>query len=229
MRNGHAVVFDLDDTLYPLSQFVRSGFRAIAAHLASTAGVPPMHVLDTLHAAHVSARGRELQILASRLGLDLDVVPTLVDVIRRHVPELRLPELSRAVLRALRGGWALGIVTNGRPDIQQRKVRALGLTPLVDAVVYADGLGEGCAKPAAAPFLEMCRRLRVAPEAAIFVGNDPVADIAGAHAVGLRTIFLTAGDTPTAAPDADLVVRSLAEVPAAAERWHPHEWRAHVA
>lgn len=228
MAERRAVIFDLDDTLYPLRAFVLSGFRAVALDVASRAGVAPALALEVLVDASATAPGRELQALAAWAGLSGDVVPGLVDLMRRHVPQLRLPELSRAVLRTLRAGWRLGIVTNGRPDIQQRKVRALGLGPLVDRVVYADAQGDAAAKPAPAPFLDICRRLGVAPGDAVFVGNDPVTDIGGAHAVGMATIWLNAGGADARVP-ADAVTASLAGVPAAAARLVPHEWRSHVA
>lgn len=230
MADRRAVVFDLDDTLYPLRDFVQSGFGAVAAHVGAATGVDPALALHVMASASARDRGRELQALAEWAGLPADAVPGLVAIIRRHVPALRLPELSRAVLRLLRRDWRLGIVTNGRPDIQERKIRALGLAPLVDVVVYADALGAGCAKPAAAPFLEIGRRLGVAPGDTVFVGNDPATDIAGAYAVGMHTIHLIASDSVCGtAPMADAAVASLADVPAAAGRLRPAAWRAHVA
>lgn len=228
MAERRAVIFDLDDTLYPLRTFVLSGFRAVALDVAVRTDVAPALALDVLVGASASQPGRELQALAAWAGLNSDSVPGMVALMRRHVPQLRLPELSRAVLRRLRPGWRLGLVTNGRPDIQQRKVRALGLGPLVDAVVYAGASGDAAAKPAPDAFLTICRRLGVAPRDAVFVGNDPVTDIGGAHAAGLPTVWLTAGGADDRVP-ADVVTASLADVPAAAARLVPHEWRAHVA
>ncbi len=232
MAERRAILFDLDDTLYPLERFVMSGFRAVAAAVDARWRVPRAAALETLVSAVAASRGRELQVLAERHGLAADVVPELVDVIRRHVPELRLPELSLSVLGALRRDWRLGIVTNGRPDIQARKVRALGVHRLVDVIVYAHGVGTGAGKPDAAPFLDACRQLGVAPAATVFVGDDPDCDIAGAHAVGMKTIWLPARVAPqTARPAelADVIVASLADVPAAATRLLAPEWRAHVA
>lgn len=231
MRDRRAILFDLDDTLYPLERFVLSGFRAAAAECEARWGVPRDAALDVLTAAFGRVRGRELQVLAEHFRLGDDSVLVLVETMRRHVPDLRLPELAVSVLRALRAGWKLGIVTNGRPDIQARKVRALGLARLVDTVVYANDHGSGAGKPEAAPFLAACQALDVAAAAAVFVGDDPITDIAGAHALGMKTIWLPsrlAAASPATAI-ADLLVASLADVPAAAARLSQPEWRAHVA
>jgi putative hydrolase of the HAD superfamily len=224
-----AVVFDLDDTLYPLEHFVLSGFQAVASSVAAAGTVASGQAFAILRQAYRTERGRELQALLRHLAWPDDRIPALVEVIRTHGPEIRLPELSLAVLRALRPRWRLGIVTNGRPDIQARKVEALGLRRLVDAVVYADEIPPGRGKPDPAPFLEVGRRLDVPPAATVFVGDHVVADVAGAHAVGMRTVWLTTG-VGVARPDAaDAVVTSLADVPALAERLVAPDWRAHVA
>lgn len=232
MTQPRAILFDLDDTLYPRVQFVMSGFRAVAADLAATTGQPAASLLELLVSASITQPGRELQVLVERLRLDDGAVPRLVERIRSHVPDLHLPELTRSLLAALGPSWRLGIVTNGPSNIQARKVRALGLQRLVDTVVFATEVGTGTGKPEAAPFLEACRRLRVEPSHTLFVGDDPVCDIAGARAVGMKTVWLPAGfarQADRAVDDADVVIASLADVPAAAARLLASEWRTHAA
>ncbi len=232
MGDPRALLFDLDDTLYPLERFVMSGFGAVAEAVEARWGVPRATAFDTLSAARAHTRGRELQVLTARYGLGDDAVAPLVDVIRAHVPDLRLPALTVSVLEALRRAWRLGIVTNGRPDIQARKVRALGLDRYVDAIVLAAEWGSGVGKPEPAPFREACRQLGVPASRTVFVGDDPGCDIAGAHGVGMKTIWLPGPSGRPATGDAalaDAVADSLADVPAAATRLLTPDWRAHVA
>lgn len=230
MRSLRAVLFDLDDTLYPLAQFRRSGFRAVASHVDDAWGLAAAEALDVLEHASQATPGRELQALAAHGGRPDDVVPELLEAIRRHVPDLHLPELSRFVLRRMRTSWRIALVTNGQPAVQARKVRALGLEPMVDAVIYAAEHGSGLGKPEPAPFLAACRALAVPPTVAVFVGDDAVRDIDGAHAAGLRTIWLPAPSpaTVTAPLFAGAIASSLADVPMLAARLDT-PWRAHVA
>lgn len=186
-----AVVFDLDDTLYPYRAFVESGFAAVAAVVARDHGVPPEVTRRVLRRARRDGhRGRELQRLCAVCFLPVESAVSLRDVLVEHRPRLRLPRASRQVLEALRAEWRIGILTNGRPDVQARKVAALGLAPLVDAVVFAAEYGDGTGKPKPDGFAAVLDRLQVPPGAAVFVGNDPAADIAGAAASGLRTIHV---------------------------------------
>ena len=74
-----------------------------------------------------------------------------------------------------RGG--VGVLTNGLPGSAARKVAALGLAALVDAVVFAHEMRQRRGKPDAARFRAVCARLRVSPGASVFVGDDVAADM----------------------------------------------------
>jgi putative hydrolase of the HAD superfamily len=225
-----ALIFDLDDTLYPERQFVRSGFRAVASEVTRRFGVPPRAALATLvRALRQGNRGQALQDLCRQHDLPSTIVPELVEIIRAHVPTLRLPASSASVLAcARRRGWRVGVLTNGRPDVQARKAAALGLGALVDTVVYAHDCGSRLGKPAREPFETVLARLGSPPEDGVFVGDDPWCDIAGARDAGLRTILLRRREqggqlAPACAPD--LLVRGMDEVIAGVERL----WRGEIA
>jgi putative hydrolase of the HAD superfamily len=217
MPRSRAVLFDLDDTLYPLRRFVRSGFRAVALHLERTRGIERHRAFAALTAANSGPqRGREFQAIAEQFAFSSRIVPDLVTIVREHRPSVRLPRQSALALAQLRPGWRLAVVTNGLPDVQARKVRALGLADRVDVVIFANEHGSGLGKPDAAPFLAALARLDVAPRRGVFVGDDAQRDIAGASAVGLHTVLYAAARQRPAAHAADALVRSLLDVPAAA-------------
>jgi putative hydrolase of the HAD superfamily len=225
-----AVIFDLDDTLYPHVQHVYSGFAAVAAYVDRYFGVPAKDTYATLRLARESGRrGSEFQRLCEVVRLDAAIIPDLVREYNAHRPQLWLRHDASAALRILReNGWRTALLTNGHPPTQAAKVRALGLEALVDHVVYASEHAPG-GMPAREPFLEVLRRVQVAPREAVMVGNDPVNDIDGARVLGMRTIFLSrpghpqhavmpadgnrlAGTCP--APDGvDAVVHLLSDVP----------------
>lgn len=230
-REPRAVIFDLDDTLYPLRRFRLSGFAAVAAYLELTHGVPRAAAFRLLCGAfRRGPQGRELQECLSRLGLPPALAASLVDLMRRHRPSLRLPPATRDVLETLRADWRLGVVTNGIPSLQARKVDALGIARLVDVVVYASEYGSGRGKPDPEPFGAALVRLGVEPRRAVFVGDNEDTDVLGASAVGLHTVLVS----PRAADDerlsrAETIVRSIREVPVAVAPLLQMEWSRHVA
>jgi putative hydrolase of the HAD superfamily len=212
-----AIVFDLDDTLYPYEHFVASGFRAVAAHLERERGLPSVETARRLRRAFRNGdRGRELQRLCEQLGLDDRMVPALVSVIHEHVPTIQLAPRTLRMLQGLRRSWRVGILTNGAPAVQERKLKALGLEPAVDAAVCACAFGDGSGKPAAEGFHEILGRLGTSAASSVFVGDDPVADMAGAGRLGMKTILLRTERLAAPAPHVDAYVGSLWDVPAAA-------------
>lgn len=215
-----ALLFDLDDTLYPHRRFVLSGFAAVAAHLEAEHGIPARQSLLVLARARRRQPGQELQALLQTRGLPASMLPALVAIIRAHTPAIRLPRSSAAALRALRGNWRVGIVTNGAPATQERKVAALGLGRLVDTVVYADAVGTHRGKPDPTPFQLALARLGVRAARSVFVGNDERRDIGGAAGVGMRTILAARYAAPVLPEPtrADAMVRTMLDVPAAAAR-----------
>ncbi len=231
--DARAIVFDLDDTLYPLRRFVRSGFAAVAGELERGYGIESKKVLNVLTSAmRGETRGRELQVCAERFRLPQAIIGDLVNIIRLHRPQIRLPKASIGAIEQLRGRWRIGVLTNGLPDLQARKIESLGLRFLVDAVVYANAVGSGRGKPEREPFREVAGRLGVAPARTVFVGNDERCDVFGAARAGMRTIHLT-GNGHTAqggnACYADATATTLADVPALAEQLVAEDWSFDVA
>jgi putative hydrolase of the HAD superfamily len=215
-RGRRGVVLDLDDTLYPRARFVMSGFAAVAHHLEAAHGVEAQRAYGVLLRAHQAGdhRGRELQLLCERLGLAADLVPGLIDLFRRHLPTLWLNHDVVDALHTLRvNGWRLAILTNGLPSVQFRKVAALGLTSLVDEVIYAEEHAAG-GKPSIAAFRAALQALDLRADHCVCVGDDVERDIRGARAAGLRTIRVARPDAaPAADEDADLVIDGVRQLP----------------
>jgi putative hydrolase of the HAD superfamily len=211
------MILDLDDSLYPRADFLRSGFAAIARYVSHSWRCDEAAVFATLRTAHADGRaGRELQAVCEAYRLPHSVLPTLITVFRRHVPTLALRDETRRALAALRqDGWRLVVLTNGDPAVQRGKVAALALEPLVDAVVYAEEHAVG-GKPDPAAFRAALDRIGLPPSRCIVAGDDPVRDIDGARRLGLRTIRITSLRNDPPALEADAVVAAAAGLPACA-------------
>jgi len=215
-----AVVFDMDDTLYPYRRFVLSGFAAVAAHVERTCRIKHRRVLRSLiRASRGTAKGRELQTCMAECGISPALLPALLSVMRHHQPALTLPLTVASALRDLRrSGWKLGVLTNGPREIQARKVAALGVARFVDTIVYATEHGSGAGKPDPEPFSVVLGRLGVPPSAAVFVGDDEVCDVAGAASAGLSTIRFDGWRRDRTHSSADAVIDRPSAVPSVVER-----------
>lgn len=94
-------------------------------------------------------------------------------------------------------GVAVGITTNLTTRIQCRKLRALGIGDRIDALVTSEETGYE--KPGSVMFTLPLARLDCRPSDAVLVGDEPVSDVAGANAVGLTTVLFN-GEVPPDAP-----------------------------
>ncbi len=231
MPHNRAVVFDLDDTLYPFRRFVLSGCAACARRLERRRGVDARRAFRWMaRAFREGAQGREVQTALRMLGLPDRLTPGLVDIIiwGREL-NLRLPASTRQALAALRcHGWKIGVLTNGDPAVQARKIDALDLADHVDAIVFANEHGGG--KPETAPFLEVARRLRVAPSRIVVVGDDEWCDVNGARRAGMRSVrFVGHRHWPQGPSAADLVLKHIADLPRAAAQLLADHRESHAA
>ena len=219
-RVPRGIVIDLDDTLYPRERFVGSGLAAVAHHVSIAHRVPADLAFGAMmRSLAIDGNGSELQALCSRFSLPHDIIPGLVEIIRTHTPSLFLSEAATAALRRLRAeGWGLAVLTNGLPSVQFRKVAALGLTSLVDEIIYAEEHAAG-GKPSAAPFEAALRSLELSAGQCVCVGDDASRDMRGAKSLGMRTIRI-ARAAATVEPDdeEDVVIGDLRQLPEAASR-----------
>jgi putative hydrolase of the HAD superfamily len=128
---------------------------------------------------------------------------------------------AAAVLRAVRrqgtagagGSRPVGIITNGPAEVQRAKVELLGVRDLVDFVIIS---GEfGIAKPDPAIFREALRQAGVRAEDAVFVGDSPEFDVAGAQGAGIPVVWVNPRGARWvgAQPPPDREIRSIAEFP----------------
>jgi putative hydrolase of the HAD superfamily len=218
-----AVLFDLDDTLYPQEAWLDGAWRAVAA-AGAEAGVTEelFHRALVAVASEGSDRGR---IIDRALGLvgaadDVDIGP-LVTAFKRHRPE-RLDPYPGAVdaLERLGRLVRIGLVTDGDPVIQAGKLAALGIGPLFDIVVCSDTLGRARRKPHPAPFLAALDALGVPAAATAYVGDRPDKDVAGALGAGLLPVRVRTGEYRHVPddPPAAVTVAGVAEAVAFLER-----------
>jgi putative hydrolase of the HAD superfamily len=188
-----AVLLDLDDTLYPEMDFVRSAFAAVAADLSTDVGIDAgftrMRMLQILRR---DGRGRVFDAFLHEQRLyTSDRVARMLEVYRSHSPTLRLYADVVPTLEWLRStGVGLGIVTDGLAHVQRAKIEALGLEARVDVVVCTDELGPRCAKPSRAGFERALEILGVPATRAVYIGNDATKDFYGPRRLGMTAIHI---------------------------------------
>ncbi len=175
MSRTRLVAFDLDDTLYVEMDFVKSGFRAVAAALSDRTDIDGEDLYrDLCDVLNRDGRGKVFDTVLDRHSLQGTTPGELVSIYRNHEPALELPTDSRKVLVRLRNrGHALAIVTDGDPGVQRAKVRALGLEELVDMAIYTWDEGPEAGKPSPKGFERLLGATGSKPGDLMYVADDP--------------------------------------------------------
>jgi putative hydrolase of the HAD superfamily len=152
--------------------------------------------------------------LASGGITDDEVIETASNLFRsaRRRVQVVDPDAD-AVVRDLARDYRLALVTNGAPDVQREKLSHTTLAPLFAVTIISGEIGIG--KPDPRIFEAALTALDLAPEDAVMVGDSLVRDVAGAHAAGIRAIWMDRGvpeDLPAPVPVPDARVVALKEV-----------------
>lgn len=197
-----AVLFDLDDTLWPVApvianaesvlydwlkiqlpgvtrQFSPEQLQALRAELLPTDPQYQFNLWALRHATltqacHLTGENKVL----------VDQAMDIFSAARNAVTPFDdvLPGLTR-----LRRRFALGSISNGFADLQ-----AIGIAHHFQTSLAAHQFGS--AKPDPAIFHAACAALSVAPCEAIYVGDDPVLDIQAAQNAGLQAVWMNRFD-----------------------------------
>ena len=174
------VIFDLDDTLYNEKQYVRSGFRAVAAHLGRNDAEEKLWQWFENGQAAIDRYLAEIGQPEQK--------EACLRVYREHMPQITLNDGVLEQISQLKSeGMKLGIITDGRPNGQWNKIRALGLDKLVDDIIVTDELGgEQFRKPCDIAFRIMQRRWKIPFEQMMYVADNMSKDFAAPRQLGMQ-------------------------------------------
>lgn len=126
------------------------------------------------------------------------------------------PDAKDVVLELTRRGYRLGIISN---TITEREIPQWleedGLKPYFPTIVLSSFFGRR--KPDPEIYLEGARRARVAPERAVYVGDNPARDVEGARKAGFGMVILLIDPAEEQDPIAeenkpDYIIRRLSDL-----------------
>jgi putative hydrolase of the HAD superfamily len=154
------------------------------------------------------------RILLTRVGAPPEGTEEIIDTLAEAHQRVGLWTVAIdgavATARALKhAGLRLGVVSNAEGRVE-RDLDGAGFAGLFETVV--DSHLVGVEKPDPQIFRIAMERMNVAPETAVFLGDVPAVDVAGARAAGLMAVLLDRHDL-YANVDAPRL-RSIAEFPA---------------
>jgi len=184
------LLLDLDNTLLD-----RDGpFRAWGERFLDDIGAPPTDIdwLLSVDADGLTDRWDVADAIRNRYQLSVRAIDLVDELHDGVVAKTRLDPLVACALRiADDAGWVPVVVTNGAVRQQDAKIRRTGLDRYVAGWVISEEAG--VSKPNPRIFALAAQRARMPLRGAWVVGDSPEADIGGASASGLPSVWLHRG------------------------------------
>lgn len=197
-----AVLFDLDDTLWPIapviaqaeaalydwlrehapaltSQFSNEQLRALRDEVLPTDARYQIDLWALRHATLTRAC-----LMSGADQARMDEAMAVFSVARNAVTLFDdvLPGLARLSER-----FAIGSISNGFADLQ-----SIGIAHHFHTSLAAHSFGR--AKPDPAIFHAACEAMGVVPQQTLYVGDDPLLDVQAAQAAGLEAVWMNRFD-----------------------------------
>lgn len=149
--NNTYFIFDLDDTLYPEIDFLKSGFKLIAGQIKPGS---ELQLYEKMLSVYKSG-GNTFEYLLETYPESIRTLEGLIDMYRYHIPEIYLkPGVLEMLLKIKDKKGKIGIITNGRSITQHNKINSLGLEKFLDSLIISEEIGfEKPAKDVYKPYL----------------------------------------------------------------------------
>lgn len=221
-----AVLFDLDDTLWPIVPVIERAeylmYDWLSRNVPAVAAQVTIESMRTRRQALMATDPvyqLDLRVLRHAVlteafvacGENVAMVEQAMEVFSKARNEVQPFDDVLPALTSLQQRVSLGSISNGVADLH-----AIGIAHFFQTSVAAYRFG--CAKPEAAIFHAACAELQVAPHEAVYVGDDPFLDVQGAQNAGLRAVWLNRAELDRTLPDhirPDAICTSLLEL----DRW----------
>lgn len=178
--NIDAVIFDLDDTLYSEKQYIRSGYKKIADYF----NIPEME--KEMWTCFENG-GRAIDEVLKAHGL-ISKKEQALYIYRFQEPNISLYSGVEELLIRTKKKKKIGIITDGRPEGQRAKLKALNIN--VDKVIITDELGgTEYRKPNSKAFEIMQKELNTEFEKMIYIGDNIKKDFIAPQKLGMKYIW----------------------------------------
>lgn len=176
-----AVVFDLDDTLYSEKDYVKSGYKKIADFFGRPEFATQMWDVFT-------SGGKAIDEVLKAENL-FQFKDEALKIYRCQIPDIKIyPGVDEMLQHIYQSGKKIGIITDGRPEGQRAKLKALNVS--VENIIITDELGGiEFRKPNATAFYLMRDMLNVPFEQMVYIGDNIQKDFIAPEKLGIRSIW----------------------------------------
>jgi len=207
------VLFDLDDTLCDHNASLRLRLRvAFAEACRGLDDVDLDALVEAAVARSVFGTDHFADILTTvGAGTPERVERAVASYVSDRYRGLKLFDEALEVVDAVRQHVRVGMITNGPSVIQRNKIARLRIADAFPFILVSEEVGVW--KPDPAIFQRALELGEAAPHEAVYVGDNPEHDVAGARAAGLASVWVNrTGREWPGGPPPDYTIANLREL-----------------
>ena len=215
-----AAIFDLDHTLFDRYGTIRVLVPQLRKHFDLSDDVTDEYFIEELsygdkHFVHKGWRGIYNHLVSKGLFKTIPSFEEYTEIVLRHFKHIAVKyDFSIGVLKELKEkGCKVGLITNGDPILQHKKLKMLELDKSFDEIIVS---GEThYEKPQKEIFLMMAEKLNITPGEMMYIGDHPLNDVDGARNAGCVPVWVKTTGTwifPEI-PKPPLQIETVAELP----------------
>ena len=187
-----AVIFDLDDTLVDRNASMEWALSEQYNHYSdSLSGISKDEYINTLmefqNHGYINPKIAYERYFAIHSGRPIAIEDLYNDINLRYGTKTVIFDGVEDTLKSIAKNYRLSLITNGRIDLQYRKIRQSKIENYFENITISEEVG--FTKPDKRIF-ELCMAgMGISPENSIYVGDNPEIDIKAAMEVGMKTIW----------------------------------------
>ncbi len=215
-----AILFDLDNTLVDFMKMKKSAVdEAVASMIDAGLDIPGDQAKVQIWEIY-DREGIEFQEVFDRFLIDhygtinYKILASGIIAYRRARESAMVlyPHVKSTLLELARRRYRLAVISDAPAKQAWLRLCSLGLQHFFETVITFDDTGEH--KPHPLPFQKALSTLNVTAGEAVMIGDWPERDIAGAKAVGIKTIYARYGayhESPSGS-HADKEIDTISEI-----------------
>lgn len=183
------IACDLDDTLAPEIDFVKSGFNACSQVLEKKLGFDKDKIFNLFFNAFKLSKKNVFDRVLKSLNIEnKDLLGELIATYRYHIPSINFySDVADFLKIATEKNIDLAIITDGDAKTQKNKIKALNAQKYFKKIIATGDFGADFCKPSAKSFNMLISHFKISPENMIFIGDNPLKDFYISKSLPIKT------------------------------------------
>lgn len=194
------VIFDFDDTLYEVNNFLNCKFKKISKYFSKRYNLNENKVFNRMKTIN-EKRGPEYKKLFNETMLkfniklkknELNEVLNIIHSDDECITKVKMKKADLKFLKYLKSNKIrIIILTKGSRKKQISRINKLKLNTLADKIIYVEDAGYS--KSNLVFFKNLIKKYKINVNECLIVGDNPISDLVCAKILGIKTIRILRG------------------------------------